>query len=428
LELKPEKVGAKEAEGAKVVKEGLKAKPKDTAKQKKASKPKYEVGEKVAVKTQIGKRKWVQSEGKILTFKPTDSGTHYYEVEISNARLPGITTTERLNAKDIQKWKKEVEGAKVVKPRELNPLKPLQSELGQLSIDFDALYKNTIGKIIERRKQKGRVSKTDIDNFVKGEITKYRTVNKKKGIKAPPIYAAEEAALRNNITEIKPGPLQNWTQNPPRVFEEAGSEAKQLFYDQMIDAYDRLGRARKDYKNDIRKKRKGISIKNRRRVGLYAISQQEGGMKRLTSMGIKSKNVPKWEDLNPVEQDLYKWGRRVFDWFHENVNAARAKSGKEPMNYTGNYTTFMRDLNLLEREGFNPMAYTKMDKITAQFVKLKATPFRFAKARAKFQQHTIRFLADIGGIRRKRFKAYPFITHDCQAQGVHADFRIGKSR
>ena len=67
--------------------------------------PKFQVGDKVAVKVQIGKGIWDQREGKILEIKPSATGKNYYEVETRNPRIAGGTTTIRLPEKDIQKWK-----------------------------------------------------------------------------------------------------------------------------------------------------------------------------------------------------------------------------------------------------------------------------------------------------------------------------------
>ena len=214
-------------------------------------------------------------------------------------------------------------------------------------------------------------------NLAKGPVIKQRKW--KSGgnpMQAPKVYQSELNVVKT-MKELPQKPLKGWLETPIRTFEQLGKRAKELFYDPIKDAEYSVALERKVVKQSIRRLRKGISTKSSTRIGTFAISEQKGGMKRLGRMGIKK--IPK---LTETETAVYKSLRTDFESFYKRLNVARKEAGKDPFPKVDNYFTFMQDMTVMERLGFNPI-FTKADTIANQFIHLKTTPFRFAKMRGK---------------------------------------------
>ena len=94
---------------------------------------------------------------------------------------------------------------------------------------------------------------------------------------------------------------------------------------------------------------KGLSRKASKRIGAYAIGQQRGGKATLEANGIKI------HKLSEKEMQTYEAMRTVLNNVHFRINAARALSGKEPINKVDNYFTMKRLFDVANSEGFNIM-------------------------------------------------------------------------
>ncbi|GAG30843.1 unnamed protein product, partial [marine sediment metagenome] len=73
--------------------------------------------------------------------------------------------------------------------------------------------------------------------------------------------------------------------------------------------------------------------------------------------------------------------RARYEAWYTRLNRVRKAIGKEPFPYTENYFTFIRDLSWLERIEARPLDMPA-DILNAHFIKMGATPFRFAKPRS----------------------------------------------
>ncbi|TET53698.1 MAG: hypothetical protein E3J54_03655, partial [Actinobacteria bacterium] len=214
-------------------------------------------------------------------------------------------------------------------------------------------------------------------DLAKGPVIKQRKW-KSKGVdmEAPKVHQRSYDTVRE-MNELREKPLGGWLETPIRTMEELGPRAKELFYDPIKDAEYSVALERTVVKQSIRRLRKGISTKSSKRIGTYAIAKQKGGAKRLSAMGIKE--IPK---LTSKETAVYKSLRTEFESLYKRLNVARKAAGKDPFPKVDNYFTFMQDMTLMERLGFNPI-FTKASVIENQFIHLKTTPFRFAKMRGK---------------------------------------------
>lgn len=220
----------------------------------------------------------------------------------------------------------------------------------------------------------------EVENLKKGNVIKQRTWKSAKTgerLTGPPVWELEEKIVKG-LPELPNKPMGGWTENPIRTFEALGESAKELFYRPIKEAEHRVTIERQATHKWIKETFKGVPGKSRRRIGAFAMAQQKRGKSILESMGVKE--IPK---LTKDEARVYNTLRKGFETYYQRLNEARKLSGKESFPKVENYFTFFRDLSLLEKMGFNPIT-TKSTMIQAQFQHLKTTPFRFAKARAKW--------------------------------------------
>lgn len=234
-------------------------------------------------------------------------------------------------------------------------------------------------EIRRRMKEKGEAPKKDIQDYKIGGITKRRKLpfkdSKGKNAYAPEIHVREEAVIKN-MNELRPKPLGGWIENPTRTFEELGDRVKDIFYWPVKEGEYKEAVANKALDGRIKMLSKGISQKSMKRIGAYGISLQKRGVGILKRMGVE---IP---ELTTKEMDVYHSIRGMFEDYYKLINEARDLSGKQPMGKIENYFTFMRDMTRLEEWGFNQVLDPK-ENLDAAFLKLKTTPFRFAKLRAK---------------------------------------------
>ena len=82
------------------------------------------------------------------------------------------------------------------------------------------------------------------------------------------------------------------------------------------------------------------------RVLAYAYAQQEGGAEYLKALGVKEVPV-----LTPPEMGVYNEIRQNMDTWFQQINAARAYLGHDPIGKIENYFTLLRKLPELEKAG-----------------------------------------------------------------------------
>jgi hypothetical protein len=110
------------------------------------------------------------------------------------------------------------------------------------------------------------------------------------------------------------------------------------------------------------------------RIANHLTGLQKGGPEVLESMG---KRIIRETDLKPIELQIVKEARHVYDAFFQRINAARKLAGKDPIKYIENYYSWMRNLDTMREMGFS-FAESTASEINGA---LSATPFKFAHTR-----------------------------------------------
>lgn len=177
-----------------------------------------------------------------------------------------------------------------------------------------------------------------------------------------------------NIPDLNPKLLERRGQNPIRVFEEMGSEAKELFYRPIKVAEKLTVNAKNFWNKELGRFTKGISQQSSKNIMLHALSQESDGAKILTENGLKAK------PLTTQEKGLYDYMRLRYDAMLDELNQARAVIGKEPIKKRDNYFTHIRDMNILEELGFNPVN-DDIETLLVNKVHRNASAFGWAKKR-----------------------------------------------
>lgn len=240
---------------------------------------------------------------------------------------------------------------------------------------FQRMYEDFVGLIKKRGTVRDQpLSTRGSEMLARGMIVKQRKV---RGREYPPVYEGEYQLIKGaNILD------ERWFrrafENPIRVFEEAGGEALLDLtihpYHAAENAYAIAWKASKRHINELRGQ---VSRGERHRIMNYAVSKQKKGPALLKYMKIK-----KVAELTPKEMAIYEQLRTRYESLYKRLNRVRKSIGKEPLPYTEDYFTFIRDLTLMERMGFRPLDMP-LDVLEAQFIKLRATPFKYAKARTR---------------------------------------------
>ena len=244
------------------------------------------------------------------------------------------------------------------------------------TLGFQQMYERFTKRV---KKTKPTMPKTDLKIFDTGQVIKQRK-SKARGLEFPPIYEGELKVLKTASEKDMPrGALfKHGFQNPPRIFDQYfGEDFKSMTYWQIAEAKHRADVGYKSFKNRVNELKASVPLKSRKRIKIYEIAQQEGGLKRLENQGIK--DVPK---LTAKEMAVYKEGEGIYETLYYALNKARKMAGKEPFGKVKNYGPFIHDLGLLEQMGFNP-GLERFDIIN-QYIQMRATPFRYAKPRAEF--------------------------------------------
>jgi len=178
-----------------------------------------------------------------------------------------------------------------------------------------------------------------------------------------PKYRTEAGAL-----------ISEFWQNPDRLFERMGKGVRELFWRPFKRADKLISVERKRIEKWLGGLRRKLGIRSAKRVGIYGIAQQTGGMARLKAMGVKE--IPK---LTKREMKVYQEFRNAFEDFHKRLSYARVLSGEPPLPEVENYFTFVIDMARMEKAGLNVLTAKQNDIL--RYILPSTTGFRFAKTR-----------------------------------------------
>ena len=238
---------------------------------------------------------------------------------------------------------------------------------------FQSMYEAFVDRL--KTRGGGEIKPEAVKTLDRGKIIKQRKV---KGRIYPPVYEAQLEILKG-CRKLPQTITRRTFQNPIRTFEDAGGQA---LLDLTVHEYHARDSAidlmRSKFRKDRKAISKGLKRKERERIMIHAIASEKNGMPKLELMGYKMADLPK---LNAREKVAYDTLRARYEAWYTRLNRVRKAIGKEPFPYTENYFTFIRDLSWLERIEANPFDMSAAD-LNAQFVKMGATPFRFAKPRS----------------------------------------------
>jgi hypothetical protein len=186
--------------------------------------------------------------------------------------------------------------------------------------------------------------------------------------------------------------LRESFRNPIRTFRMLGKEMKTEVYDKYREAESRIATRRKDFRETrLYPLEKRFNSKERRRMGAYWMSLQEGsknklrGKEILEAMGIKE--IPKLTEKEMIGvQEL----QAEFAKFLDEVNSMRRSIGKRDIHGIDNYLSFMRSYNMMEKFGLesNPI-HTPRNKIFSNYAMVSEKPVSFSKARAKTGNYSV---------------------------------------
>jgi len=169
-----------------------------------------------------------------------------------------------------------------------------------------------------------------------------------------PLWETEFNILKGDARNLPDRKLTAWFRNPYRTFDIIGQPVKKLIFWNTKNAETlgrievlKLGKSVREVKKSLGwsplKGWIGTKIDGRtpsQRIGIYAIAQQEHGIKILDKMGIRKIPV-----LEPAEIKAYEFMRTKYKDFYERINAMRILAGKEPFGKVENYFTFVRNVN-----------------------------------------------------------------------------------
>ena len=203
-----------------------------------------------------------------------------------------------------------------------------------------------------------------------GSVTKI--VNKQKvidGVKTMPVYEAEMNLLKK-LPKLEK--QQGLLEPSNRIFDKV-PELKELLY-KPAQAAEHAGRL-EFQKITTELLNKKISQKSSKRIMIYAVSKQNGGMDILKTM---KKKIPK---LTEKELEAYNFMRSEYENLYKRLQEVRKLAGKDPFPKVENYFTFFKQLDNMKEMGFNPVQAHK--DLISKFINPNTTPFAFAKKRIK---------------------------------------------
>jgi len=288
----------------------------------------------------------------------------------------GAIEIERLNPEMQERLRKVIaDSLKVGKP-----VKEYMKDLG-----YDEKTASTFDKASELFKEKRPVEELDkkvITPMEEGVNVSSRKSRKVRGIEVnylPVFYEELKTLMKSKELQERTG-VGEYFRNPIRAFREAGSGLKKMIYEPYVNAEKLVVRDLKAKETTIKALRKGISRRSAKRIWKFAMAQQTGGPEIMTKMKIKK--IPK--SLTPKEMKAYEGLRAEYDILFNRLNDVRTSIGKNPIRKVGDYFTFMSALSMLEKLGIKTnLILDRPSVIRDRYTQFKATPFRFARARAK---------------------------------------------
>ncbi len=148
------------------------------------------------------------------------------------------------------------------------------------------------------------------------------------------------------LPKLTPRVIKYAIENPVRILEEF-PYIKKTLYDPIVSARHKQALEYKEITKETNQFRKEVQhIKDSsRRLAIFAISQEEGGLEALRATGVKE--IPR---LTPEEMQVYLKVRKRFDEMFDRIQQARILLGEEPIGKIEFYFTFMRRIS--EVEGF----------------------------------------------------------------------------
>jgi len=288
----------------------------------------------------------------------------------------GAIEIERLNPEMQERLRKVIaDSLKVGKP-----VKEYMKDLG-----YDEKTASTFDKASELFKEKRPIEELDkkvITPMEEGVNVSSRKSRKVRGIEVnylPVFYEELKTLMKSKELQERTG-VGEYFRNPIRAFREAGSGLKKMIYEPYVNAEKLVVRDLKAKETTIKALRKGISRRSAKRIWKYAMAQQTGGPEIMAKMKIKK--IP--ESLTPKEMKAYEGLRAEYDILFDRLNNVRTSIGKNPIRKVGDYFTFMSALSMLEKLGIKTnLILDRPSVIRDRYTQFKATPFRFARARAK---------------------------------------------
>lgn len=170
---------------------------------------------------------------------------------------------------------------------------------------------------------------------------------------------------------------KGWLKNPQQFFEQQPDKRiKEVFYRRIKEAEKNMTVEVINLKSEIKQTTKSLNLNNKNfdRIGTFAIAQDENGLRTLQVM---KKEIP---TLTENETQFYNFIRSKYEEFFNRINEAREFVGIKPIDYRGDYFTFFRNYDELEKLGYHITDGSLAEHIN-RFVHKSSTVFMHEKMR-----------------------------------------------
>jgi hypothetical protein len=223
------------------------------------------------------------------------------------------------------------------------------------------------------------------DKIVQAKI---KTVD---GVEVPKVAISEAemnqiASTVNDLERSKAVPW--WMSAPIRDFEyiDAVNKTswKTLLYDQTKRAESLVKQVELKIQRDLSKLRKKVGYRKADEAGLAAWSygRQLAANNDVAGLNVLKRQVGKIpETLTPAQKAYYDYLRSQYEYMYQLINQAREMSGKEPIGYVEDYTTFARNIDKMIGDGVDPSTVTL--KVINSYLHPETPPLKSAKPRVR---------------------------------------------
>lgn len=294
---------------------------------------------------------------------------------------------------------------------------------GPKHLDKDQFLKRLKEEGAKAKAKKEAVAKEvpDLGKGADGSPIVQRRQLDKAGKRFAPAITLKEMTNITGVPDIRyRTKLGGMIQTAIRVFDELDPFWKENVYRPVKKAERDALFEHKAIQEDVKKLKDSLpggvlqKVKSRKRIGMYAISQQASGVSRLAAMGFKT--VPK---LTEAEMAVYTAMRSRFEKFYHRINEMRQTIGLSPMKKVDNYFTFFSDMADANRLGLvHNLVLDDSRTIADLRSKARHTAFRFAKERATKPQAKLEL---------DPFKVYEGYTYSA-VKHLHMSPVIAKAR